>query len=511
MTAAVWLAPLVPKLPLPLAQRVERLLTATPGRATELHALSLCEAILAYAACLRASVAAAVVPDDERETLMRGLGEFRRTVSARPARARDFAGLLVAASTAIEEIEEGHPLGRSELTCPLSGWNGPRLLSEALADEPGILADEREAAVAGGLAGLLALWVTLIERFGRGLDEIDAATPAPEPSPWLAPLGDSIVEVLGSSLLAGAELATLDPTPAGPKVRRLHGLAAVELDREGELGGEIEGGRGVCWRFPEQEISSHGLLHHWVDEHEFDHVGIISSDRSSAKYLDYGTGRRSPSKPAAVVDWRSLGLPEVAQAKPAAVVVEESRSSSIAALAGAVLVIALILAGVSWALWPTPAPESAAAATGPSASLEPSASPAPEPVAEIVVAAAADTEGEPARRSASPESVDETGDETGGDETGDDEDVALASVWFESERNLGTCKVSYEGQTRTANLHLKTRQPEGELEFSYRCGEYRGRGTIAVARNRVNGVLFCKQDGAVRVKTVRTKEGRCDG
>ena len=89
-------------------------------------------------------------------------------------------------------------------------------------------------------------------------------------------------------------------------------------------------------------------------------------------------------------------------------------------------------------------------------------------------------------------------------------EIPTASVWFESERNLGICQVTYGDRTRTANLHLKTRQPEGLLEFAYRCGEHRGRGSIDVKLNRVNGVLFCKKNGSVKVKTVRSNEGRCD-
>jgi hypothetical protein len=82
-------------------------------------------------------------------------------------------------------------------------------------------------------------------------------------------------------------------------------------------------------------------------------------------------------------------------------------------------------------------------------------------------------------------------------------------VWFESERNIGVCKISWEGGGRTANLHVSTRLPEGRLKFSYRCGNYRGRGSIDVRPNRVNGVLFCKRSGAVKVKTVRSKDSRC--
>jgi hypothetical protein len=82
-------------------------------------------------------------------------------------------------------------------------------------------------------------------------------------------------------------------------------------------------------------------------------------------------------------------------------------------------------------------------------------------------------------------------------------------VWFESERNLGVCKISWEGGSKTANLHVSARLPEGPLEFSYQCGKHRGRGSIDVKTKRVNGVLFCEDAGDVKVKTVRSKDGRC--
>jgi hypothetical protein len=82
-------------------------------------------------------------------------------------------------------------------------------------------------------------------------------------------------------------------------------------------------------------------------------------------------------------------------------------------------------------------------------------------------------------------------------------------VWFESERNLGVCKITWEGGSKTANLHVSARLPEGPLEFSYQCGKHRGRGSIDVKTKRVNGVLFCEDAGDVKVKTVRSKDGRC--
>jgi hypothetical protein len=82
-------------------------------------------------------------------------------------------------------------------------------------------------------------------------------------------------------------------------------------------------------------------------------------------------------------------------------------------------------------------------------------------------------------------------------------------VWFESERNLGVCKISWEGGSKTANLHVSARLPEGSLEFSYQCGKHRGRAAIDVKAKRVNGVLFCEDAGDVKVQTVRSKDGRC--
>ncbi len=82
-------------------------------------------------------------------------------------------------------------------------------------------------------------------------------------------------------------------------------------------------------------------------------------------------------------------------------------------------------------------------------------------------------------------------------------------VWFESERNLGVCRITWEGGSKTANLHVSARLPEGTLEFSYSCGKHRGRASIDVKPKRVNGVLFCEAAGEVKVETVRSKDGRC--
>jgi hypothetical protein len=83
------------------------------------------------------------------------------------------------------------------------------------------------------------------------------------------------------------------------------------------------------------------------------------------------------------------------------------------------------------------------------------------------------------------------------------------SVWFESERDIGVCKINWEGGSKTANLHVAARLPEGPLDFSYQCGKHRGRASIDVRSKRVNGVLFCEDAGDVKVKTVRSKDGRC--
>lgn len=87
--------------------------------------------------------------------------------------------------------------------------------------------------------------------------------------------------------------------------------------------------------------------------------------------------------------------------------------------------------------------------------------------------------------------------------------VPTYPVWFESERNLGVCRITWEGGSKTANLHVSARLPEGPLEFSYTCGKHRGTGSIDVKPKRVNGVLFCESGGDVKVQTVRKKDGRC--
>jgi hypothetical protein len=87
--------------------------------------------------------------------------------------------------------------------------------------------------------------------------------------------------------------------------------------------------------------------------------------------------------------------------------------------------------------------------------------------------------------------------------------VPTYPVWFESERNLGVCRITWEGGSKTANLHVSARLPEGTLEFSYTCGKHRGNGSIEVKPKRVNGVLFCEDGGDVKVETTRSKDGRC--
>jgi hypothetical protein len=58
--------------------------------------------------------------------------------------------------------------------------------------------------------------------------------------------------------------------------------------------------------------------------------------------------------------------------------------------------------------------------------------------------------------------------------------VPTFPVWFESERNIGVCRITWEGGSKTANLHVGARLPEGKLEFSYQCGKHRGRSSIDV-------------------------------
>lgn len=87
---------------------------------------------------------------------------------------------------------------------------------------------------------------------------------------------------------------------------------------------------------------------------------------------------------------------------------------------------------------------------------------------------------------------------------------ATYPVWFESESELGKCKINWEGGSMTANLHASAQLPEGKVAFTYVCGSRRGRGTINVKPTRVNGVLFCTDAGGVRVDTVRRDDGRCE-
>lgn len=82
-------------------------------------------------------------------------------------------------------------------------------------------------------------------------------------------------------------------------------------------------------------------------------------------------------------------------------------------------------------------------------------------------------------------------------------------VWFESERNLGVCRIRWASGSKTANLHVETRLPEGPLVFWYQCGKHRGQGSIDIESRKVNGVLFCERDGGVKVQTVRSRKGRC--
>jgi hypothetical protein len=134
-----------------------------------------------------------------------------------------------------------------------------------------------------------------------------------------------------------------------------------------------------------------------------------------------------------------------------------------------------------------------------------------EPVSEITVEAG------PSSKQGSTRSADfpglaeaETDTETDTGELVEEPALPTYSVWFESERELGVCKITYEGGSKTANLHVAARLPEGRLDFSYRCGKQSGRASIDVKPNRINGVLFCEDSGDVSVETVRKKDGRCD-
>jgi hypothetical protein len=86
---------------------------------------------------------------------------------------------------------------------------------------------------------------------------------------------------------------------------------------------------------------------------------------------------------------------------------------------------------------------------------------------------------------------------------------ATYPLWFESERALGVCKISYGGVRKTANLHVATRAPLGKLSFAWQCGKEGGRASIEIDPKKVNGVLFCKESGTVVVKTARSKDARC--
>lgn len=510
MTAAVWLAPMIPKLPLPLAQRIERLLQAKPGRDTQEHALKLCEAIVAYAACIRASVAAAVVPAGKRSALAKGVGELRRVVEQGEATIASFRDLLVAAADAIEALEPGHPLGRAELTRPRTAWVARTQLVEALGDTVVVDEPTRAAAVDGGLLGIVNLWVRLVEE--RREVEID-----PHGDPWLGSLGDVIVDTLGSSSLLGEASLTYPASSDDGELEllRLHGIEAEPDDAPAEASAYAPG--IVCWRFNSQVVSSCGLLSYWVDEHDFGHLGVIARHRDRAEYLDYGSGARSPAAATARVAWDRLGIAEVKVEPPP---LQERRSGSVFMLVAAAVAVLLVIVGVAWALWPSadergggsarnddaPGVADPVAQTG--ERDDPPAEPKPETVSEIVLEG--DKPAGSGQGSGSGDAPTIVGDETGGVEAAIEDEPTSVSVWFESERSLGICQVTYGGRTRSANLHLKIRQPEGPLEFSYRCGEHRGRGSIDVKPNRVNGVLFCKKNGSVKVKTVRSNEGRCD-
>jgi hypothetical protein len=498
MTAAVWLAPMLPKLPLPLAQRLHRLLGARPGRDTEEHALRLCEAMIAYAACMRAGYAAALLPAGKRRTLAAGVAEFRRVVQAGDAKVANYRDLLLVAAEAIDEAEPGHPLGRIELARPRTSWVARMQLVEALDESVEVSDSIKTQAVDGGVEGIVALWIRLIESRRASKREVSEF-------PWLGPLGDLLVDTLGSSLVGEATLVYPERAATGglAGVRRLHGLES-ELEDGGDLPGNPTPGV-IGWRFDDRMVSSCGLLGYWVDEHELEHVGVLVKQIAATEYLDYGSGQRSPSKQSSSdVDWSRL---HADQAKSTAVT--RKRTPLIAA---AIVGALILVVGVSLAL--RSGTDRVTADSLASSELERSRDPS------LILAGAQESESPPQRALDDDEIVIEgpkpepEEPEVGGprlaSEVNDQLDAPTASLWFESERNLGICQITYDGRTRAANLHLKTRQAEGTLEFTYRCGQHRGRGSIDVKRNRVNGVLFCKKDGSVKVKVVRSNEGRCD-
>ena len=132
-----------------------------------------------------------------------------------------------------------------------------------------------------------------------------------------------------------------------------------------------------------------------------------------------------------------------------------------------------------------------------------------EPISEIVLETEKQKQEAEARARAARAAAEllETPEPTTGEE--EDDGPPTYPVWFESQRDIGVCKVRWEDGGKTANLHVEARVPEGRLRFSYTCGANTGRGSINVKPNRVNGVLFCKEPGGVSIKTVRSKEGRC--
>jgi len=489
MTAAVWLAPLLPKLPLPLAQRAHRLLTAKPGAETQVHALRLCEGMVAYAACLRAGFAAAVAPVGRRGSLVKAVAELRRVVQQRDANIANYRDLLIAAAETIDYAQPGHLLGLAELTRPRTSWVARMQLVESLASSVELSEAIRAGAIDGGIEGIVDLWVCLIE------SRRAAESPADDAA-WLASLGDLIVDLLSSSMIAGAELVYAEQTADGGRLH-LHGTDRVRAEAGDDAGDDYPRGV-VCWRVGERVISSCGLLNYWVDGRDVAHVGVIAKQLTVAEYLDHGSDKRSPAEQSGRVDWAALHADEPAAGARA--------RGPVFALAAALTV--LILGGAWWMATRSPAPEPEPVAVAEPATPEP----ANDPRAEL---------DDPAPELDDDEIVIEGPREelavggSGGGSAGalteaDESKVETAPVWFESERNLGICEVTYDSRTRAANLHLKTRAPEGKLEFSYRCGQYRGTGSIDVKRSRVNGVLFCKKDGAVKVKTVRNNEGRCD-
>src|SRR5690606_1473272 len=87
---------------------------------------------------------------------------------------------------------------------------------------------------------------------------------------------------------------------------------------------------------------------YWIDEHEFDHVGVIARDRGAVEYLDYGSGARSPATVTGPVAWDRFRVRD-----PEVVVAEQQRSRPVFVLVGAAVAVLLMIVGIAWAVWPS--------------------------------------------------------------------------------------------------------------------------------------------------------------